>query len=1168
MGQSTPNTPTCPTRTQRRILPDNSSLRLYVNWRSLIPTLVQGFLAYTSATTGKALQAPGTTLSSCKLAFCDTKITPITALFFDHFRIINVQHCKCSTIGQVLIAHGLFPTAPAQPRMAISIELLSFYRALFERSCDAVNALSSALNTFYIRRGFRMAARNGDAILEPFRRSLGQAVQWFDVLSIEIEHQTAKILQICREKVLGALNSTAPGIPPTNQSLSTPTASARCAEILVQRCPACFGGKAFGKPLEEGGDIHVALDGNFHHRHRRSAGDCPPFFTPEYIIPKAQVDEVGARIERERKKSPKVYKSPVPDEAIDHCENAYEAADGKKQKAAMDSFDDTGLMCIICRHDIPLFFANIDTPGEQQKFAIALLEHVFSLLPLQATVIALYDVGCVLARSVSKFNFLSDSIVLRLRFTTTAMHAYGHEWSCQLVYNPRMSTGLGLSDGEGVERLWSRYTRLIGVERSSSRQRRLWLIDRRALAIGEELLADLGGWIRRRLKKGVQDQGNTASRTLTECEVPMEQLESEWRNQRASQLSIRAHAPARLKKELDTVLALQSELEASEKAIQATRNFIAKYTQKASQETISTLESLERGHDRMITKVEALYSSLDVQDKFPELQGIDLEFARTLLMARDLKINIRKRAIGSFFEWDKLDQAVGGQHQALGTKLHQHTRKAIAKRQPALMTALRKFNGYCDRLASLYQEEWPIPLPQPLPTTLAALRTDQTLLEDIWINPVAGNKPRWLEDRNVREGIRAMLKRTRCIEEQRRLGIEADNLCRWFGDELAAVELALRLPTSASFAVILSQHREKLLQLQTRWVNPLVSDLRYQAQADRAIMLASQLSGSLIPMQFNFINSTQIFEADSDMDAQDPLTNLSATLDFGNGDNEDFLEPEQVTLSDILSGTTIEDSDDEADSRNEIMDVNLIWALSSTLTVDTYTPLVVYENATHPAQLSVCRVRPRQDGFPRQIFDTRDLAILTSPTARLNDTCINGGAALLYSHFLSPQAEQCAILSTHDLPRIRYGASDDDLWRNSSWTSYWTKDIWIIPIHRPLPVGHWVLCTVYLVKRELYLFDSFAEEQPWRNDIKDIMMLISRLLAIAQKHHGVIWRDMSGWIARPVQPTQTNGFDCGVWVLAAITSVLRGFEATGMHESQMAAMRRFIRALVLSIPVP
>lgn len=36
---------------------------------------------------------------------------------------------------------------------------------------------------------------------------------------------------------------------------------------------------------------------------------------------------------------------------------------------------------------------------------------------------------------------------------------------------------------------------------------------------------------------------------------------------------------------------------------------------------------------------------------------------------RDLKINIRKRAIGSFFEWDKLDCAVGGRQKALGKSL-------------------------------------------------------------------------------------------------------------------------------------------------------------------------------------------------------------------------------------------------------------------------------------------------------------------------------------------------------------------------------------------------------------------------------------------------------------------------------------------------------------------
>jgi len=48
------------------------------------------------------------------------------------------------------------------------------------------------------------------------------------------------------------------------------------------------------------------------------------------------------------------------------------------------------------------------------------------------------------------------------------MHAYGHQWSCQLEYNPRFIQGLGLTDGEGVERTWSRLHKLIVIVRSSS----------------------------------------------------------------------------------------------------------------------------------------------------------------------------------------------------------------------------------------------------------------------------------------------------------------------------------------------------------------------------------------------------------------------------------------------------------------------------------------------------------------------------------------------------------------------------------------------------------------------------------------------------------------------------------------------------------------------------
>ena len=106
-------------------------------------------------------------------------------------------------------------------------------------------------------------------------------------------------------------------------------------------------------------------------------------------------------------------------------------------------------------------------------------------------------------------------------------------------------------------------------------------------------------------------------------------------------------------------------------------------------------------------------------------------------MAWDLKINIRKRVVSSFFKWDKLDYAVGGKDKPLGassatsllvlseallgTKLHQQTQKAIAKHQPALMAAIHKYNSYCEQLSQLDNPTWAIPLPAALPTTLVDL---------------------------------------------------------------------------------------------------------------------------------------------------------------------------------------------------------------------------------------------------------------------------------------------------------------------------------------------------------------------------------------------------------------------------------------------------------------
>src|ERR1700675_686786 len=140
----------------------------------------------------------------------------------------------------------------------------------------------------------------------------------------------------------------------------------------------------------------------------------------------------------------------------------------------------------------------------------------------------------------------------------------------------------------------------------------------------------------------------------------------------------------------------------------------------------------------------------------------------------------------------------GANSLSTGTKLHQQPRKAISKHRPALMTAIRKFNKYCETLERLYDPTWKIPLPLPLSLQLATLRDQPGLMEDVWITPSSGKTPCWLGDADVRDGIRAMLKLDRCAEESKRLHREAANITQWLQHERDAVELVLSTPSCES----------------------------------------------------------------------------------------------------------------------------------------------------------------------------------------------------------------------------------------------------------------------------------------------------------------------------------------------------------------------------------
>jgi hypothetical protein len=278
------------------------------------------------------------------------------------------------------------------------------------------------------------------------------------------------------------------------------------------------------------------------------------------------------------------------------------------------------------------------------------------------------------------------------------MHAYGRHWACQLVYNPKFHEGMGLADHEGVKHFWSRIRKLIPLTRGqwvcvlplhlpfdlnmSQNSQRIWMIDQYAAFVSAKGRAGLGNWIHRQQHKNVTPNYRAAMATLQDCQIPVRELRVQWEAQRLAQTSIHAckllvhhillcvsqllciDAPACLRRELDKVLLLQNQINAVEKAIDNTKKTLK--GSKASPHSHAALRALELTHARLSNEAEELYVSLNIQETFPELRGLPLEFTQTLLLMWDLKINIRERAVGSFFKWESLDHAVSGRREALG----------------------------------------------------------------------------------------------------------------------------------------------------------------------------------------------------------------------------------------------------------------------------------------------------------------------------------------------------------------------------------------------------------------------------------------------------------------------------------------------------------------------
>ncbi|KAF5326117.1 hypothetical protein D9611_000326 [Ephemerocybe angulata] len=906
---------------RRRQAPNESAKSLYHRWEDLLPEIYAPYLKYMEQSYGQmALPLLPSTVRVCEPTCQEThKTSRILCLYPHHYQYIDFQWCTTSSLPVCLVRKGLFPTAPTRPGIAISLELLAFYKALFEHACDATTALAHALNAHYTRRGFVLVDKKGCLVGEPFRKGLGKAFQWYDCLLHKIEL-----------------------------------------------------------------DVEAAVQSATKHWKEPGAADT------------SEADN-----------------------------------DGADTSGADPSGADT---------------SGADTSG---------------------------------------------------------------------------------ADTSGAEADSS------GTENSEARNKRIFLLDRHLKSLGFEMRANLGNLLTDKMQKNIPKHRLTAETMLERCAMSVPDLRREWEVQKQSQTSVRAQN--QIKKELDSILKLQTNLDAVEKSISETRNFVEnKHGGSHSSEDI--LDDLGKQQNDLMDKVEQLYASLNVDESFPELIGIDLDF---------------------FFEWDKVNQAKGGKGPTIGTKLHQYARRAIAKRTPTLLKAIRKFNKICGECAEIYRPEYNIPLPEVLPVDLHDLQHNSSILEDIWMSPASPDRNAWLYDSDVREAMRAVQQADRCQEEVKRLGIEFDNLCRWFGKELTSVELALVVPENAILAGPLSQYREKLLSYIPHW-QTAQTQARYQyhrtSASDAAKSLSSKLNGQVVPVSYKW---AEVVVLDLSGPQGNPFEDPSER-GMDEEEEEPFIEAvaNPVAISTPASAVTT--------LKSIRYDASLLDRLNL---VPRNTDLGTQETTHRWFDFTL----PGGTKATRHTFDDNALQSLRTPDVHLNNTTMEACAALLHHHALlrqSATANNSVIFSMFDLHMAMY--SPDRLWEQVKGGSYWCKATWIIPLHRLYPVAHWVCAIIHPNTSDIYLFDSLDERKKWSSNLKELINFVDLLFGEAKGHgYSASSPDLPWKVFSLTQrPLQTSNNSCGLWVLATIASHLDGFHIPDIDEEGIGRFRQKLYAHISNLSPP
>ncbi|XP_040927240.1 uncharacterized protein LOC114857791 isoform X2 [Betta splendens] len=211
-----------------------------------------------------------------------------------------------------------------------------------------------------------------------------------------------------------------------------------------------------------------------------------------------------------------------------------------------------------------------------------------------------------------------------------AFHVFGHKLQCQVLYSTRRLKGFGLTDGEGMERLWSFLRRFARVTKEMSPSHRLDLLTEALLYYGRRKSADIEVQLHHRWEKA-EKVTNLAKEELAAVLKEAPDSVPKWKRVYVTTLI----ELQQLKScDHDSAVADEKKIESCLQKIERQYYITRRWNQSDSifQSTLLELDQDIRGKLVMQARTEARerLTLLQLKRKYPDGQGIAVRLSKQI----------------------------------------------------------------------------------------------------------------------------------------------------------------------------------------------------------------------------------------------------------------------------------------------------------------------------------------------------------------------------------------------------------------------------------------------------------------------------------------------------------------------------------------------------------